>query len=85
MPTLKATLLFTGYADPGNLGDYLYGHKPATKRVIEVLNIKRGIFGGDPESPPKQIIVSIEVSEPAYENMDKISQTGEFRGNLGMM
>ena len=95
MPTLKATLSLTGEPDVSVASFYTYSHNPSTDSVIDRLQVQKGAFGGDPESPPKEILVSIDVPEPnggtkvdkeaAYENLDKISQTGEFRGKMGMM
>ena len=60
MPTLKATLSLTGEPDVVT-SYYIYSHKPSTERVINQLNVQKGAFGGDPESPPKEILVSIDV------------------------
>ena len=63
MPTLKATLSLTGEPDIIT-SYYTYSHKPSTERVIDRLQVQKGAFGGDPESPPKEILVSIDVPEP---------------------
>ena len=99
MPTLKATLTLTGEPDVVS-SYYTYSHKPSTERVIDRLQVQKGAFGGDPESPPKEITVSIATAvpkiapkkpvakkkdNPSYENLDQVEQTGEFRGRFGMM
>ena len=64
MPTLKATLSLTGEPDVSVATFYTYSHNPSTDSVIDRLQVQKGAFVGDPESPPKETLVSIDVPEP---------------------